>query len=70
MGSALRLVFSATLKDHNGEIRGLEEALVATQIQFVFDKMLNETAKPQNERAKLRKISLDWNIGCKPKDKH
>ena len=69
-GSVLRLVFSATLQDHNGEIRGLEEAPGATQIQFVFDKMLNETAKPQNERVKLRKISLDWNVGCKPKDKH
>lgn len=70
LGSILRLVFSATLQDHYREIKGLEEALVALLIQFVFDKMLNETAKPQNERIKLRKISLDWNIGHKPKDKH
>ena len=66
----MRLVFSATLQGHNGEIKSLEESLVATQIQSVFDKMLNDKAKPQNERVKLRKISLDWNIGCKPKDKH
>lgn len=39
-------------------------------IQFVFDKMLNGIAKTQNERINLRKISLDWNIGRKPRDKH
>lgn len=37
-------------------------------VQFVFDEMLNGMANPQNERIKLRKISLDWNIGHKPKD--
>lgn len=39
-------------------------------IQFVLDKMLNGTANPQNARIKLRKISLDWNTGHKPKDEH
>ena len=39
-------------------------------IQCVFDRMLNETANLQNERIKLRKISLDWNIGHEPKDEH
>lgn len=39
-------------------------------IQSLFDKMLNGTANPQNERSKLRKITLDWNIGHKPKDEY
>lgn len=56
-------------QDHYIEIKGLEEVCMVI-IQFVFDKMLNETANPQNERIKLRKISLDWNIGHKPKDDH
>lgn len=52
------------------EFKGSEEALVVMLIQFLFDKMLNGTANPQNERITLRKISLDWNIGHKPKDEH
>lgn len=65
-----RSVFSAALWDYYGDIKSLEEALMPMLIQFVFDKMLNGIAKTQNERIKLRKISLDWNIGRKPRDKH
>lgn len=39
-------------------------------IQFMFDKMLNGTANPLNEGIKLKRISLDWNIGHQPKDEH
>ena len=55
--------------DHCTEIRGLEEVRMVI-IQCVFDRMLNETANLQNERIKLRKITLDWNIGHEPKDEH
>lgn len=55
-------------QDHYIEIDGLEEARVVMLIQFVFDRMLNGAANAQNERIKLRRISLDWKIGCKPKD--
>lgn len=61
---------NATLRDHYSEIKGLEEALMVMLIQFVLVKMLNGTANPQNARIKLRKISLDWNTGHKPKDEH
>lgn len=61
---------NATPQDHYSEIKALEEALMVMLIQFVFDKMLNGTANPQNARIKLRKISLDWNIEHKPNDEH
>lgn len=51
-------------------IKGLEEALVVRLIQFVFDKIRSGTANPENEGIQLRKISLDWNTGDKPKDGH
>lgn len=59
---------SAMAQDHYIEIDGLEEVPVVMLIQFVFDRMLNGAANAQNERIKLRRISLDWKIGCKPKD--
>lgn len=66
--SQLGCQLSAMAQDHYIEIDGLEEVRVVMLIQFVFDRMLNWAANAQNERIKLRRISLDWKIGCKPKD--